>query len=45
VTDPRYLALDEVDADPRWLVVGESSVQMQGYPNVLATDEIAREAP
>jgi hypothetical protein len=38
VTDPRYLALDEVDADLQWLVVGESSVQMQGYPNVLATD-------
>jgi hypothetical protein len=38
VTDPRCLALDEVDADVQWLVAGRSSVQMQGYPNVLATD-------
>jgi hypothetical protein len=38
VTDPRYLALDEVDADVLWLVLGESSVQMQGYPTVPATD-------
>jgi hypothetical protein len=38
VTDPRYLAQDDVDADLQWLVVGESSVQMQGYPTVPATD-------
>jgi hypothetical protein len=38
VTDPRYLAPDDVDADVQWLVVGESSVQMQGYPTVPATD-------
>jgi hypothetical protein len=37
VTDPRYLPLAEVDADTRWLVE-ESSVQMEGYPNVPATD-------
>jgi hypothetical protein len=38
VTDPHYLSLGEVDPEVRWLVVGESSVQMRGYPNVLATD-------
>jgi hypothetical protein len=37
VTDPRYLPLAEVDADVRWLVE-ESSVQMEGYPDVSATD-------
>jgi hypothetical protein len=38
VTDPRYLALGEVDADLKWLVE-ESSVQMHGHPTVPARDE------
>jgi hypothetical protein len=38
VNHPRLLPLAAIDDDVRWLV-GESSVQMQGYPNVPATDE------
>jgi hypothetical protein len=38
VTDPRYLALGEVDADVQWLVE-ESSVQMHSHPNVPATND------
>jgi hypothetical protein len=36
--DPRYLSLAEADADVEWLV-GKSSVQMQGCPDVPAKDE------
>ena len=35
--EPRRLPLAAIDDDVRWLVE-TSSVRMQGYPNVLATD-------
>jgi hypothetical protein len=44
VTDPRRLALDDIDEDVRWLVE-ESSVQMEGYPDVPATDRRAMITP
>ena len=37
VKEPRRLPLAAIDDDVRWLVE-TSSVRMQGYPNVLATD-------
>jgi hypothetical protein len=38
VREPRHLPSAETDDDVRWLVE-ESSVQMRGHPNRLATDE------
>jgi hypothetical protein len=38
VTDPRRPPSSEIDDDVQWLV-GESSVQIWGYPNVPARDE------